>query len=72
MEDQEFLAFLKDSKKLGTKVLTREEFRRDIFPLIIKECERVFNPTEEDIKRLEEGRKHFQNWDTTWEIVSQE
>lgn len=68
-----FEEFKKELKPLPSPViLTEEEVREKVKPMIIEQIRRILHPTEDEKKQLQEYIKKMDEWDFTWDLVLNE
>lgn len=68
-----FEEFKKELKPLPPPViLTEEEVREKVKPMIIEQIRRILHPTEDEKKQLQEYIKKMDEWDFTWDLVLNE
>lgn len=65
-----FEEFKKEIKPLApARILTKEEVREVLEPMIAEQIKRILNPTEEERRHLQEFVKELGELDLEWEVV---
>ena len=55
---------------IGYKVMTHDEFIENMKPIMCSVCQRIFNPTPEEIERNKTFMKEMDDLVYEWEVIS--
>lgn len=55
---------------IGYKVMTHDEFIENMKPIMCSVCQRIFNPTPEEIERNKTFIKEMDDLVYEWEVIS--